>query len=50
MLHAKFVPFGAAGLEKKSFETFPDISLHITTVCKTISPCGRAIHDPRDFI
>jgi len=43
MLH--IVPSGAAVLEKKIFYAFPYISL-----CKSLSPWGRAIHDLREFI
>jgi len=39
------VRFGAAVLEKKIFSAFP-----YTLLCKSLSPCGGAIHDPRDFI
>jgi len=33
------VPFGAAVLEKKIFEAFPNIS-----ICKNLSPWGGAIY------
>jgi len=39
----KIVQFGAAVLEK-FFQAFPNTSL-----CKSLSPCSGAIHDPRDL-
>jgi len=38
------VQFGAAVLEKKIFQAFPYILL-----CKSLSPWGGAMDDPRDF-
>jgi len=39
------VLFGVAFLEKKIVQVFPYILL-----CKSLSPWGGAIYDPRDFI